>query len=394
MMQNIRDAATVASLALAKILTALVVSVHGAAAESDSQAKFDRLMEQLGNLEFGLGATGIVQGTIHNDANNPDDGETQDATWSIDLEIGAPIGEHGQAFMLIEAGQGEGLTNDPGIGDSFFGVNDDAGDSEAKLEVTEVWYEHLLWGERVIFTLGKIDLTNYFDTNAVANDETSQFLSSGLVNSIAITFPEDNSAGARLTATPAPWLVLSVGWAEHDADFEDVFDDSFLIGEADFTLSIGQRPGTYRFYVWYNLADFPSFDNPNDTDHNRGVGLSIDQQLLEPISVFLRLAFQQDEVSEVAVAWSSGVQILGTWWKRPEDAAAVALGQAVLGDDFKDSAAAPARTSDEWFVEAYYRYVWSEHLAFSLHLQVIDNAGGNKDLDTITVIGGRAQLTF
>jgi carbohydrate-selective porin OprB len=193
---------------------------------------------------------------------------------------------------------------------------------------------------------------------------------------------------------PASWLTLSVGWAEHDADFDDVFDDSFFIGEVDFTLSMGQHPGTYRFYLWYNLADFTSFDNPNDSDHNWGAGISFDQQLLEPISIFLRLAFQQDDVSEVAVAWSSGVQILGTWWKRPEDAVAVAIGQAVLGDDFEDSAQAPARTGDEWFMEAYYRYAWSEHLAFSLHLQVIDNAGGNKDLDTITVIGGRAQLTF
>lgn len=73
-MQNIRDAVTVASLALVGILTAIVVSVHGATAEPNSQAKINRLMEQLGNLEFGLGATGIVQGTLNNDTNNPDDG--------------------------------------------------------------------------------------------------------------------------------------------------------------------------------------------------------------------------------------------------------------------------------------------------------------------------------
>jgi hypothetical protein len=73
---------------------------------------------------------------------------------------------------------------------------------------------------------------------------------------------------------------------------------------------------------------------------------------------------------------------------------AVAIGQADLGDDFKGSAAAPARAGDEWFVETYYRYVWSDHLAFSFHLQEIDNAGGDKDLDTVTVIGGRALLTF
>jgi carbohydrate-selective porin OprB len=394
MMQKRRDAATIASVVLAGILTAIIVSEHGAAADSGSQAKIDHLMEQLGNLELGLSATGIVQGTLNNDANNPDHGETQDATWSIDLEIGAPIAAHGQAFILIEAGQGEGLTNDPGVGESFFGINDDAGDSTAKLEVTEAWYEHQLWDERVIFTLGKLDLTNYFDTNAVANDETSQFLSSGLVNSLAIAFPEDNGAGVRLTAMPAPWLALSVGWGEHDADFEDVFDHGFLIGEVDFTLSIGQHPGAYRFYLWYNLADFPSFDDPDDTDHNWGAGMSFDQQLLEPISIFLRLAFQQDDVSEVGFVWSSGVQILGTWWTRPQDVVAIAIGQAVLSEDFEDSTEAPARTGDEWFVEAYYRAVWNEHLALSLHLQVIDNAGGNKDVDTITVVGGRAQLTF
>jgi carbohydrate-selective porin OprB len=280
------------------------------------------------------------------------------------------------------------------VGNSFFGVNDNALDSEAKLEVIEVWYEHHLWDDRVSFTLGKIDLTNYFDANEVANDAYSQFLSTGLANSIAIAFPEDNGAGVRLTAALAPWLSLSLGWAEHDADYEDIFDDSLIIGEVDLTPMIGQRPGTYRFYLWYNGADFPTFEAPNESEHNWGAGISFDQQLLDPIAVFLRLAFQKEAVSEVSVAWSFGVQLLGAWWNRPDDAVAVAIGQALLSDDFKASAEAPARTGDEWFAEAYYRYVWSEHLALSVHVQVIDNAGGKQDYDPIAVVGGRAQLAF
>ena len=386
-MQRLRNAAMLAIMVLA---TAARVAV----AEASDSTKMDRLMQQLGNLEWGVGATGVLQGTMNNDDNNPDDNETQDATWSIDLEIGAPIGARGKAFVLIEAGQGEGLTNNPGVGDSFFGVNDDASDSEAKLEVPEVWCEHTFWAERAVFTVGKIDLSNYFDTNAIANDETTQFLSSGLVNSVAMTFPEDNGAGVRLTAAATPWLSLSVGWAEHDADYEDVFEDSFWIGEADATLSIGELTGAYRFYLWFNFADFPSFDNPGDTDHNWGAGFSLDQQLSQTISVFLRLAFQRDEVSEVALAWSGGAQLMGARWRRPEDVVAFAIGQAVLSDEFEDSAAAPARTGNEWFVEAYYRYVWNEHMAFSAHLQVVDNPGGDKDSDTVAVIGARAQLTF
>ncbi|MFQ5934058.1 MAG: carbohydrate porin, partial [Dehalococcoidia bacterium] len=179
---------------------------HAGKQTDDLRAKVDRLMQQLGNLHLGLGVTGVLQGTVNNEDNNPGEGNTTDATWSLDFEIGAPIGEHGQAFVLTEAGQGAGLTDEPGVGASFFGVNDDAGNSEASLEVTEAWYEHRLWGERAILTAGKVDLTNYFDANDVANDETTQFLSSGLVNSIAVEFPEDNSFGARLTVTPIRWL--------------------------------------------------------------------------------------------------------------------------------------------------------------------------------------------
>jgi hypothetical protein len=164
--------------------------------------------------------------------------------------------------------------------------------------------------------------------------------------------------------------------------------------EVDLTPMIGQRPGTYRYYLWYNGADFPTIETPNESEHNSGAGISFDQQLLDPIAVFLRLAFQKEAVSEVSVAWSFGVQLLGAWWNRPDDAVAVAIGQALLSDDFKASAEAPARTGDEWFAEAYYRYVWSENLALSVHVQVIDNAGGNKDFDPIAVVGGRAQLIF
>jgi carbohydrate-selective porin OprB len=166
------------------------------------RARVDRLAEQLGNLELALGLTGIVQGSMNNDDNNPDKGDTTDANWSVDFEIGAPIGNHGRAFILIEAGQGDGLTDEAGIADSFFGVNDDAGGSEARLEVTEAWYEHTLWDGRVVFTLGKIDLSNYFDANALANDEATQFLATGLVNSIVLAFPDDNGPGVRLTISP------------------------------------------------------------------------------------------------------------------------------------------------------------------------------------------------
>lgn len=376
------------------LATCVLSPVRVSAQEDAMQAKVDRLLEQLGNLEFGLGATGIVQGAMNNGDNNPDEGNTTDANWSLDFEVGAPIGNHGRVFVLIEAGQGNGVTDEPGIADSFFGVNDDAGDSAAGLDVTEAWYEHTLWGERAVFTIGKIDLTNYFDTNEVANDETVQFLSTGLVNSIVVAFPDDNGTGARLTVSPVPWLDLSFGWGESDADFEDVFKDPFFIWEVGIKPLLAKRQGHYRLYAWWNTTELERFDAPGDTKRNWGVGVSVDQQLLDPLAVFFRVAFQQAEVSEVELAWSTGLQLLGAWWRRPDDAVAFAIGQARLSSDFEASAAAPLRTDDELFVEMYYRVALNDNLAVSLHVQVIDNSGGNRDFDPITVVGGRAQVNF
>lgn len=122
-------------------------------------AQIPGLPEPLRQTQFGLGLTGILQGTIHNGNNNPDGGNSTDANWSLEVEVTTPLGPNGQVFFLIEASQGNGLTNEVGVGDTFFGINADAGDAAARLEVTEVWYEHRLWQGRVLFTVGKLDLT-------------------------------------------------------------------------------------------------------------------------------------------------------------------------------------------------------------------------------------------
>lgn len=383
---------------LAVLLMVAVCTPHAAETSADTPgplAEVPWLPAPLRQTQFGLGVTGMIQGTVHNGDNNPDGGNTTDANWSLAAEMTTPLSPNGQAFLLIEASQGNGLTDEIGVGDALFGINAGAGDSEAHLEVTELWYEHRWWQDRVLFTIGKLDLTTYFDTNALANDETTQFLAPGLVNSAVVEFPTDNGLGLRLTVNALPWLDLSVGWGEADADYEDIFADSFGILEAAFKPSPFNRPGVYRFYAWKNWADHTAFDNPTRTHaDNWGVGMSLDQQLIDPIAMFFRWGLQDDDVSAVKMSWSTGLEVHGTWWRRPDDVLAVAVGQAMLGSPFKRSAEAPAQTASERFVESYYRFVYNDHLALSLHLQVIDNAGGDASRDTVAVIGGRVHVTF
>ncbi len=78
--------------------------------------------------------------------------------------------------------------------------------------MTEACWEQELKssGSSFIFILGKIDLTNYFDTNEVANDETTQFLSSGFINNFAVEWPDDKGFGARFTFKPNNSFYISV----------------------------------------------------------------------------------------------------------------------------------------------------------------------------------------
>ena len=66
----------IATVIFAGVLAVTDGSVRSETRSPEQQAKIERLMEQLGNLELGVGATGVVQGTLNNDDNNPDDNET------------------------------------------------------------------------------------------------------------------------------------------------------------------------------------------------------------------------------------------------------------------------------------------------------------------------------
>ncbi len=341
--------------------------------------------EQLGNLRIAVGLTGVVQGSIDGEDISGENRDRTDGSWSMDLELESPVGERGLAFMLIEAAQGDGLTDE--LEGLFHNVNDDAGDSESGLEVTEAWYQHSFCDDRVALAAGKLDMTNYFDTNTVANDERFQFLNSGLVNSIAVEFPEENGAGALLAVYPSDLIQFSLGWAESDADWEDIANDGFGIMEVDFKPNLSEREGNYRFYAWVNGSDKEKLGDGDSHKNGWGVGLSFDQQLTDCLTAFLRAGYADKDVYEVEGTWSAGAEIRGRKWNRENDVLGFAVSQALISDRVEPD-------DTETLFEAYYSIMFSDQFRLSPDIQVIDNPGGDADNDTVTVLGTRAQVDF
>ncbi len=367
----------------------------------EAQEKINTGLEEiknaLGGIEIDADITMIGQGTFDDDDEMGYDNGT-DASFSFDLEVAKSFSWGGNAAIILEGGNGEGID---GRIDSWSGFNDDNDDDETA-HVTEAWYEQSLLNEKLTFTFGKIDLTNYFDASEVTNDETTQFLSTGFVNSLAVEFP-DNGPGARITASPSKLVDISFGWMAVDQDngdssWDDIGRGSFAIGEIDFKPVFAELQGNYRFYAWYMNADHEEWDGSDDDEEGSGFGLSLDQQLIPNLlTVFARAAWQDKDLYEIETHYSAGLQLSGTYWSRNNDIVGLAYGFAKISDEFEDYNHAIGDDDiddDEQHVELYYRLVFNNHFALTADYQWITNPAGNSDADNASVFGLRSQIDF
>ncbi|MCP4716120.1 MAG: carbohydrate porin [Deltaproteobacteria bacterium] len=349
------------------------------------------ISEAFDRLDIALGATSVIQGSSGNDDTRGHD--DSDASYSVDIEITAAIGENGTALLYLEGGEGSGLNNER---QGFQGCNADALDDDADLQISELWYEQRFFRGRLTATFGKMDVTRWFDANAVANDETLQFLADAFVNNIAVEFP-DYAYGARMTLGLTKIIDLSLGLLEADSDFEDIFDENFMILELAFRPVCFGHPGNYRLYGWYNSGDKTSFKHPAATRKNGGgFGLSFDQQLTDQFTVFARYGRQDDDVYEVKSAWSVGAQLGGARWGRSNDMLGVAYGSAHTGTYYRRalrSGGLRSAASEKTF-EVYYRFRLNDHISLSPDLQITDAMAGQDNQESVTILGLRAKLDF
>lgn len=369
------------------------------AGQNTSIEEIRKIKDAIGGLEFSVGATSVIQGTVNNDRNLykvpgiDEKGDDADATYSVDIEITSKVGDNGMALLYLEAGEGDGINSEAG---GLTGANADAPDDDADVQVSEVWYEHAFMNEKLVATIGKMDATRWFDANEVANDETTQFLSGQFVNNIAVEFP-DYSYGARVSWYPTDLFELHMGYLEADGDFEDLFDDNFYIVEFGLKPTIGDLQGNYRFYAWRNSGEHTKLlDAARSNKSGEGFGVSFDQQFSEHITAFARWGIQDHDIYAVHHAWSVGFQVAGGLWGRDEDMFGLAFGRAQTTHDYRDLLrdAGFGTTPAESRLEAYYRCQLDDHIAISPDLQWVEGLAGSSNADQVYIFGVRAQLDF
>jgi high affinity Mn2+ porin len=335
-------------------------------------------------FDLSFGVTGVAQ------SSSARGGSESAATESTDVELSFKATQGGTLYAHVESGSGEGLD---GRIATLSGWNCDADDAPAP-RLTEIWYEQAFC-DVVRLRLGRIDLTSDFDTNAVANSETDQFLSSGFVNNLCAEFPEDNSFGAMLWASPCKLMDVGAGVANAGGVWDGAFDAPFAILEVDFKPSPFGLQGNYRFFGWYNGSDHDDLADGTTGGSNRGLGVSFDQKLDDVVTAFFRCGWQRDELAEVASAWSAGLGMACSALGRNDDTLGVAYGVAAPGETWRKLAVAGgASVADEGHIEIFYNCAVCEHLTISPDIQFVTNADGDRASDEVWVFSLRAQIAY
>lgn len=318
----------------------------------------------------GASGTGIFQQIL-----NDGDGRHSSAEGSLDmLFIGKPL-TYMTFFVDLEAIGGNGP--DEFVG-SLSGLNDDSGsfqdnDGVDRVSVREAWLQTELLKQHVRLVIGKIDLTNYFDSNDVANDETTQFITSAFVNNRTLEVPE-NGPGVVSFYDTRKGLFFGLGLQSADNSGSDIANGLYGIGE------IGMRSrylfgleGTYRLWAKIN-------GGRND---NMGLGINVDQHLSAKLVAFARYGINETDGADAKSAWSTGLELRHPFLSRVNDSTAFAFGHTESVDG-----------NNEQVTEVYYKFAFNDHFAITPLFQAVFDPVGLEDSDVVTLAGIRTQIEF
>ena len=374
----------------------------------------DRLHRQFGlpaiekrDFTIGVGATMVLQGTNNPNAVSKDKKRVADAAYSTSLTFEKKFTSAGsRAFLRCEAAGGRGLDDDVQV---YSYVNYAARGSQG-VQVAEAWYEQSFFKGKILGTIGLLD----FDDNNVANDETMQFLSQMFVINPIIELPINASGfyytpGVLAQFEFIDWLAIAAGIFDANADWQRIGDNLFGMGQITFAPRIFASQGNYRLYGWYNQNPHLQWNDTSATGAiSYGFGLSVDQQIGEMLTLFLRYGTHDPQSYDIAAlsngpfstllanSWSVGAQIGGRLWNRDNDALGIAAGQAPLSDKFKQSNKEKQAKTETHF-EFYYKIQCFDKMAISPDFQYIMNPFGKDgayNADDIPIFGIRSEVDF
>lgn len=217
-----------------------------------------------------------------------------------------------------------------------------------EVNLREAWIRTEVFDQKLALVAGRLDLTAFFDRNAAANDETSQFVSDGLVNNPMLGL-NSNGAGFAAVYDPRGSFNFKLGVQQSDPNALNLSESMYTLGEVGYRARpsfLGE--GNYR--AWFRT------DNSGGP-RRTGYGLSLDQKLNPIVTAFGRYGSGETDVQDDRF-YSFGLQFSSGWVFNPLDVWGIGFARLDLGSNER-----------ERLFELYYNMHLSEKLRLSFHLQ-------------------------
>ena len=337
-------------------------------------------------VNVAVSGTGIFQHIA--DSLEPATKKQSFAQGSVDVYLLSRPMKNSVFFIDLESQGGQGpdtsLFNNSVLNNDGTSLPQAVQQDETRLR--EAWIQKNWLAQQVQFVAGKIDLTNYFDRNRTANDETSQFITGTLVNNPVVGNPP-NGPGAVFSYDSRRSVSVSIGIQSPNGSGVNVTEQPYFIAEMDarFRVLFGWL-GNYRF--WGSRNGRTVGENIDDYS----LGISADQEIGSHAIVFGRIgrSFKKEPIRDPH-AWSTGVMLHNFLTARRRDRIGIGYSHYVTAE----GAGLSAET--ESVGEAYYSVYLTEHLSLSPIGQFVFHSAGTATgapQSNVLILGLRTQVYF
>ena len=243
-----------------------------------------------------------------------------------------------------------------------------------ELNLREAWLRTELFGQRLALTAGRLDLTNYFDANALANDESTQFISDALVNNQMLGLAS-NGTGVAAEFDAKTGFRFKFGFQQSRTEATNLSDSMYTLSEVGYTFTPFALPeGSYR--LWFRT------DNTAAAEIRKGVGISVDQKLTSVVGLFGRYGTQELDFGRDTF-YSAGIGFQNGLIFSPQDAWGVGYAQMERESGEREKLA-----------EGYYNFHLTEKLRLSFHLTHVLDAPEIGSTFGYLLPGVRLQAAF
>ena len=287
---------------------------------------------------------------------------------------------------------------------------------------------------RIVFTVGKLSVTDIFDNNAYSHDPRTQFLNWSLMTAGAYDYAADSrgySWGVALEYYHDDWairagrfmqpklpnqLALDQNIFRHYGDQIEVEHDHTLAGQPGKArlLAFRNRTVMSRFQDALNYATLhggvPSINNVRYGDQIKyGFDLNLEQQLTPDVGVFGRASWADGKTetyafTEIDNSLAAGALVKGSAWGRAQDSVGVALVQNGLSRQRRDYLTAGGISffigdgalnyRPERILETYYNLRAVKGTWLTLDYQYIRNPAYNADRGPVSIGAVRLHGEF